>query len=672
MKKTLHVFIVLLFCFLFFIYPHNYNIQAQWPTNCDETIEICGAVDYQTYPQIINTGSDEFIITWVDDRSGSTNQDIYAQKLNSSGEIQWTSDGVAICTETGNQHTVRIVPDGSGGAIIVWVDERTSDIHTNVFAQRVNSEGVVQWQVNGALVCAANLQQEDIEAISDNNGGVFVVWSDNRRGTTISRKYDVYAQRLDSDGSAHSGWDADGQLVFYDKSYRPDLCFDGSDGIIIVSYRDDDITASRLAGDGTTTWSYANICDATDYQRYPQIVRSGSNTFVIAWIDRRNGNPDIYSQAINVNGTELWPTSSPDDLGVAICTNSSQQQQNFVLESDSAGGAFIVWEDLRSGSTEIYLQKINSTGVVEFASDGIEIPTTASVYTPNIIEDGSNGVYVTWREDRNSTNTMCMITQRINSSGSKLWDDAGIVACNIGTANQVLTKDQSDNLVSTCQGGYGIIATRVMSNGALPVELTSFDASIIDNEVLLTWQTATEVNNYGFQVQRQKKKVQSEEWETIGFVDGSGTTNSPKSYSYTDSDLPDAKELSYRLKQIDNDGTFSYSKIIRVDLTSITDVGNEKIEYEFSLQQNYPNPFNPSTTIKFTIPSVGTTHKLSMTTKLMIYDVLGREIKTLVNKPMQPGNYEVEFNAGALPSGIYFYKLQSGKQVQTQKMVLLR
>ena len=98
----------------------------------------------------------------------------------------------------------------------------------------------------------------------------------------------------------------------------------------------------------------------------------------------------------------------------------------------------------------------------------------------------------------------------------------------------------------------------------------------------------------------------------------------------------------------------------------------DKIKYEFSLQQNYPNPFNPSTTIKFTIPSVGTTHELSMTAKLIIYDMLGREIKTLVNKPMQPGNYEVEFNAGALPSGIYFYKLQSGKQVQTQKMVLLR
>jgi hypothetical protein len=139
---------------------------------------------------------------------------------------------------------------------------------------------------------------------------------------------------------------------------------------------------------------------------------------------------------------------------------------------------------------------------------------------------------------------------------------------------------------------------RITAQTVLPLELTLFTGSVLSHAVKLNWQTATEVNNFGFNVERRSSSLI--DLENIGFVPGNGTTNSPKNYEFTDSELPDADEVSYRLKQIDNDGTFAYSKTITVDLTKITSVDDE-IEYKFAFKQNYPNPFNQSTTIKFTV-----------------------------------------------------------------------
>ncbi len=141
---------------------------------------------------------------------------------------------------------------------------------------------------------------------------------------------------------------------------------------------------------------------------------------------------------------------------------------------------------------------------------------------------------------------------------------------------------------------------RITAQTLLPVELTFFTGSVLSHAVKLNWQTATEVNNFGFNVERRSSSLI--EWEKIGFVQGNGTTNSPKNYEFTDSELPNSESVDYRLKQIDNDGTFVYSKTITVDLTTITSV-DDNIVYQFSLEQNYPNPFNPTTTIKFTVPT---------------------------------------------------------------------
>ncbi len=198
---------------------------------------------------------------------------------------------------------------------------------------------------------------------------------------------------------------------------------------------------------------------------------------------------------------------------------------------------------------------------------------------------------------------------------------------------------------------------------ALPVELSSFTASIVGQKILLNWRTETEVSNYGFEVERavvnSKSKKQNVDFIKIGFVEGSGNSNSPKNYSFTDKELFGGSNFHYRLKQVDTDGQFEYSDVIKVEI----------VPAKFELYQNYPNPFNPLTKIQYqaTIYSYIT---------LKVYDVLGNEVATLVDEYKPAGSYEVEFNSSFgikhLVSGIYFYRIKVGSFIQTKKMILLQ
>jgi photosystem II stability/assembly factor-like uncharacterized protein len=198
------------------------------------------------------------------------------------------------------------------------------------------------------------------------------------------------------------------------------------------------------------------------------------------------------------------------------------------------------------------------------------------------------------------------------------------------------------------------------NSGGIPVELILFTAEVDSNKVQLQWQTATELNNLGFEIER---KSDNTEWGTICFVEGKGTTLEVQEYSFVDNTLMSEGKYYYRLKQIDYDGTFTFSEIINIYYQSLS--------VEFSLLQNYPNPFNPTTNIQFTISDFGFT-------SLKVYDVLGNEIATLVNEELPAGEYEVEFNSvgisrdWSLPSRIYFYQLKTGDIIETKKMVLIK
>jgi hypothetical protein len=186
----------------------------------------------------------------------------------------------------------------------------------------------------------------------------------------------------------------------------------------------------------------------------------------------------------------------------------------------------------------------------------------------------------------------------------------------------------------------------------VPVELTSFSASVSGKNVNLTWTTATEINNSGFEVER---KSTSSNWQKIGFVIGNGTTTEKQAYSYSDKNVTEGN-YSYRLKQIDFNGVFEYSKAIEVLVTTPT---------KFELTQNYPNPFNPSTSISFTLSQGGNV-------KLAVYNLLGQEVQILVNGFKEAGVHTVNFEAANLNSGIYLYKIETNGLSSVRKMTLLK
>jgi N-acetylneuraminic acid mutarotase len=190
------------------------------------------------------------------------------------------------------------------------------------------------------------------------------------------------------------------------------------------------------------------------------------------------------------------------------------------------------------------------------------------------------------------------------------------------------------------------------NDNSLPVELVAFTARNTAEGVQLTWRTASEQNNAGFEVQRRSEKAS--EWQVLGFVRGAGTTAEAQSYTFLDKSA--SGKVQYRLKQIDFDGQFEYSNVIEVD------AGLPK---QFALEQNYPNPFNPSTTIRYQLP-------VASEVKLEVYDVLGKKIATLVNERQSAGSYQVVWNASGLSSGTYFYRLQAGTFVETKKMIMVK
>ena len=189
----------------------------------------------------------------------------------------------------------------------------------------------------------------------------------------------------------------------------------------------------------------------------------------------------------------------------------------------------------------------------------------------------------------------------------------------------------------------------------LPVELSAFNASQVGSSVFLKWRTETEINNFGFDVERCALSAERQAWEKIGFVEGNGNSNSPKDYSFTDNPSIGSKYY-YRLKQIDSDGRFEYSDIITIDI---------KLPDQYMLLQNYPNPFNPGTVISYQLP-------INSAVTLKIYDILGNEIKVLVNEFKSAGMHNVEFDAGGLSSGVYIYRIQAGPFDQNKKMIVLK
>ncbi len=449
------------------------NAVLAWPV--ENGVAICTSSDLKYIPEIVSDGYGGAIITWMDWRTDDW--DIFAQSVDSTGALRWNLDGVAICTASGRQDCPQIVSDGQGGAIITWMDSRDG---LDIYAQAIDSSGNVKWSSNGILISDNTCEQPQL--VSDGQGGAVIIWWDYRNSPGGWGTNDIYAQAVDSTGLLK--WSLDGVAICTASGSQeyPDIVSDGQDGAIItwVDYRtgDYDIYAQAIDGNGKIKWAIDGliICTAYGGQNYPRIFSDEQKGAIITWMDYRNGNCDIYAQAINSTGIVKWGQD-----GVAV-SNAPNAQEYTCLATDGHGGAIIAWNDQRNGTGvyDVYVQSIDSTGITQWSADGIPVCTASgNQFTQSIIHDGENGTIIVWQDERNGN--WDIYAQNIDSVGLIKWGYNGIPIC---VASNTQTNPRIDvngygGAVITWEdyrnGSRDIYAQSINSDGIVPIELSGFE-----------------------------------------------------------------------------------------------------------------------------------------------------------------------------------------------------
>jgi hypothetical protein len=404
-----------------------------------------------------------------------------------------------------------------------------------------------------------------------------------------------------------------------------------------------------------------NNTEATSAKNQISIGLQGNNSPEI------RGNTIYGGGGINTGGISLWVNGSTS-FSTAIIENNIIYDNSFgiTLYSTTDGQVNAIVR-----GNEIYNNKVNPNALV--SGSGINIngsPFNQPIVARNNIHDNwwgitiQNGTTVQAGPQPNIGNVFNADTS--DDGGNSIYNNLqGNDAFDLynNCTNDIFAHNNNWHVYDSVSiennifhkaddPAHGSVFFVPFWSTVVPVELTSFTVRSAASGIMLNWTTATETNNLGFEIERNTDYG----WMTIGFKDGAGSSTEPTNYSFIDKDKLKGN-VSYRLKQIDFDGTTEFSDVVEAEVQIALS--------EFSLEQNYPNPFNPTTKIEFR------SHESEFTT-LKVFDILGGEVTTLVNKILPAGEHSFNFNAGELPTGIYFYKINAGTYSQTRKMMLLK
>jgi len=455
--------------------------QVRWAADGEP---VCTATDIQRSPQLIPDGAGGTIVTWEDNRGADI--DIYAQRVDSNGNSQWAPDGVAICNLAGSDQTVpQLTDDGAGGAIIVWMDSRPGPT-ADIFAQRVDQGGNTLWAADGVPICDFPGSSELFPVIASHYaGGATIAWWDNRAGA-----FDIYAQEVDASGARQ--WAVNGVPIC---TAPNDQIFcritsSGEQGAIITWWdwriATGDIYAQRVDTNGNTQWTVDGVAIrriAGSSAWSPQITEDGAGGAIIAWQDDRAGgaNPDIYSQKVDAGGNTLWAAN-----GVAVSADAGNQI-NPQLTGDGDGGAIVSWEDARSGNWDVYTQRVGAGGLVQYAANGVPACAAAGDQVNSQIEgDDRGGAIITWQDQRSGD--WDVYAQRVDSIGNMLWTADGVAVCTAGD-------NQETPAITTDGRGGAIIAWQDDRAGAADANIYAQRVS----DFAQTWYLAEGSTAGGFE-----------------------------------------------------------------------------------------------------------------------------------------------------------------------------
>lgn len=627
------------------------SVIAQWSPNPSINNAVCNFAGNQQNLQLVSDGAGGAILTWEDTRNSST--DIYAQRISATGSLLWAVDGVPVCNAAFNQLTPKLVSDGASGAIITWKDDRNGAGagSYDIYAQRINASGVVQWTADGEVICTASGIQSAQQLIADGAGGAIIVWSDGR--SSGSANADIFAQRINSAGAVL--WTANGATVCTASSLQniPQIVSDGAGGAIVSwedwrNFSQADIYAQRISN-GFTSWSFNGvvICSEGNFAQQFNIkmVSDGSGGAIMCWQDNRNfgSNTDLYAQKVNASGLTQWTSN-----GLVVCNATAIQLSQQII-TDGAGGAYLVWEDRRT-DRDIYAQRINTSGASQWTANGIVVCNATGIQEePQLTKRTSGGAIILWTDSRNSSQ-QDIYAQAIDAAGAAIWGANGVPVANESHAQfsaQLLT-DGTDGAVIAWQDlrsttDYDIYASRLFANGLLPIRLLDFTVSNDIKSLTLHWKTDNEINNSGYEIQRSSNTTT---WTKLDFVAAYISSAGLHEYHWEDRSPLDGKSY-YRLKQIDKDGKFDYTKVLRVNRNSLS-----------ATVLIYPNPVREMLHVNF--------GRNINTVNVQLYNSQGQLVLTQVIMLQS----SLQVNVKHLAAGIYSLKIKLPEGESVYKVMI--
>jgi hypothetical protein len=509
-----------------------------------------------------------------------------------------------------------------------------------------------------------------------------LTWSSNRtlngsgaypviagEGNTLIVFYHILGAGVFYQRSTDTGinWSSPSQISLHSSAITPQIENSGSVFYAVWEERPGtnyELYFSRSTDLGQSWSSPINISNTPTTSRWVQI-KSRYNNVYCTWVETTSYPfSDIYFMKSTNQGI-TW--STPQNI-----TNDNRPQNRIYMDlgygQNNQDHIYLACDDISSypvyNFDDIFLIKSTDNGTSW--STAVNITNNAGhSNTPCLVVIDESLVFFTWSDNTDSAPLYdnSDIYFKLSLDGGSSWQDSVKLCSNPESSSRPRICWGLDGPLSAPWFDLSVIwydystgdAEILARNGTfltVPVELVSFNAEVVNQSVQLKWKTASEINNKGFEIER--KTSGSADYNMISFVPGKGTTSEVNDYFYNDFNLT-AETYIYRLKQIDYDGTVSYSDEVEAV------IGNS----EFYLSQNYPNPFNPQTLIKYSISEFSRV-------ELKIYDIIGNEVTVLVDEEKTPGYYQVEFNGEGFSSGVYFYKLQAGENLMVRKLILMR
>ncbi len=631
------------------------------------------------------------IVVWERGPLFFYNYDIFSQRLDSEGEKIWSLNGITITDTTGTKSFHQVISDHAGGAIIAWQYLPGTPGSTDIYAQHIDSTGNVLWGRNGKGICLAEESQSNPILAWDGHGGAIIAWDDSRSGTGSSK---VYAQRIDSIGNIR--WSENGVGISDNQDVQT-VCgiISGKQGEAIVVWSNGGgettgLFAQLINETGERQWGNngVNISNATADQYTCDVVPDEKGGAIITWQDQRSTDNDIYAQHINPSGEIQWATN-----GVPVSVSANNQVEPVAIQ-DGAGGIIIAWQDFRNGAEgDIYSQRLNASGVPLWQENGIAISTAQGEQaSPVLATDGNEGAIFIWADKRNGTD-YDIYAQRVDKNGhfgefqdedkdgisdqeekgpegtddnydgnndnDPDWQQKNVASFFTYDKQYYITLYVPDSLALSNVAAVdnpdpdapGVPSGASSPYGFFSFSITGLSAGSNTVATLLLKDDPVFSHYYKY----GPTPGQNAHWYDFSYDDETGAIISADTiFLY----LTDGKRGDYDITEngviVDPGGPLQIA-------TSI----DFRKENTFYLKQNYPNPAINSTSIVFSIPEAN--YSL-----LEVYDITGRIISRLVNKKLPAGKHSLIWETRDMPEGIYILRLTAGQRSVTRKIVISR